>query len=260
MDNDPERWVAPDEEILYTITYENPGDQPVQEVRIDDTIPENVELIPDSVSSAGTNAPDINDNLDIITWEIGDLGAGETGEVSYRVKRRSPLASADTVLTITKSAPAQVDPGALITYELVVKNNLAGIPVQNLIISDTIPIYATNVTGPEEIVDGVAIWRVPELAGGTSVTKTMTVRAERTLVNSDYGAIAEDGRWRALGEEVIVTWVGNTDPGVGDGVVIPNNAQARWVYDEQEKRTFSNWVRNPSSNASYDLYLPIMQR
>lgn len=260
MNNEPERWVAPDEEILYTITYENPGDQPVEEVRIDDTIPEEAELIPDSVSNAGPNAPDINENLDIISWEVGELGAGEKGEVFYRVRRRSPLESADTVLTITKTAPEQVDQGALITYELAVKNNLAGIPVQNLVISDTIPIYATNVTGPDQIVDGVAIWSLPELAGGASVTKTMTVRSERTLVNSEYGVLADDGRYRAVGEEVIVTWVGNTDPGVGDGVVIPNNAQARWIFDGQEKRTFSNWVRNPSSNANYDVYLPITKR
>ncbi|MCB0045862.1 MAG: DUF11 domain-containing protein [Caldilineaceae bacterium] len=260
MDNSPKRWVAPDEAIEYTITYYNPGDTPVEDVYINDTIPQEADLVPDSVSSAGANAPEINAQLDVISWEVGEVGPGESGEVSYTIVRRQPLRSADTVLEITKSAPEQVQPGDSITYEIAVKYNLLGDSVANLIISDTIPIYATNVTGPDNTVNGVAEWLIPELAGGDTVTRTMTVRSERTLVNSEYSVITQDGRYQSSGEDVIITWVGNTDPGQGDGTVIPNNAQAQWVYAGQEKRTFSNWVRNPSSQANYDVYLPVMQR
>ncbi len=259
MNNDPQRWLAPGEEVTYIIEYENPGDQPVQNVTINDTLPDEVELVDGSVSNAGVNAPSINDELGVITWEVGDLEPGEGGQVSYRAARASAPVNPILPLTIGKRGPAQANPGELVTYTLTVTNSLTSVPFSNVMITDTVPANGEYVSGGQ-LENGIVRWTIPVLPGPSSTDVQFTVRANGTLVNHDYGVVANDGQRNVPGTQVVVTQVGDTDPGAGDGTVIPNNSQAVWAFEEADKRSFSNWVYNPDASANFDLYLPLIQR
>ncbi len=259
MNNDPQRWLAPGEEVTYIIEYENPGDQPVQNVTINDTLPDEVELVEGSVSNAGVNAPSINDELGVITWNVGDLEPGESGQVSYRAARVSPPVNPVLPLTIGKRGPARAEPGELVTYTLTVTNSLTGVPFSNVVITDTVPANGAYVSGGQ-LENGIVRWTIPVLPDRSSATVQFTVNANGTLVNHAYGAVANDGQWKAPGTQVVVTQVGDTDPGAGDGTVIPNNSQAVWAFEEADKRSFSNWVYNPDASGNFDLFLPLIQR
>lgn len=72
--------VTAGDRIKYTITINNVGNEPITNVEIKDTVPE------------GTTIYQINDNGEIslnerneITWEIDNIGAGETKKVSFEV-------------------------------------------------------------------------------------------------------------------------------------------------------------------------------
>lgn len=67
-------WVVPGEQLVYTLNYENAGNQPVDSVRMTDTFPSGVIVdaaSPPPQSLVGQEA----------AWDLGTLGVDETGQV-----------------------------------------------------------------------------------------------------------------------------------------------------------------------------------
>lgn len=96
LHNDPAGDIVLGETITYTIVYTN-GSTSVQDVRIHNTIPEGVELVPDSMSPGGRSTG--NRAGDTVVWVIGNLAAHATGAVSYRVQRPTLTPTATPTFT-----------------------------------------------------------------------------------------------------------------------------------------------------------------
>ena len=111
----PAAEAAPGETVIFTITYENTGDEAATNVVVNDPIPEGTAYIPGSATETGevtfsidggktykkpslltyevtnpdgskekrTASPEQYTN---IRWQLPEIPAGEKGEVSFRVK------------------------------------------------------------------------------------------------------------------------------------------------------------------------------
>lgn len=93
--------------------------------------------------------------------------------------------------SISKSAPAEVAPGEVFTYTLVVQNG-TGITPTTTTITDVVPSGAAFIAASDGGTEsgGVVGWTVGSLADGESVTRTFRVTATGThgveIENSDY--------------------------------------------------------------------------
>jgi thermitase len=97
-------------------------------------------------------------------------------------------------LAIAKAGPAWFEPAAPLTYTLSVVNG--GIQAASgLVITDALPAGASYLAASDGGVQagGVVSWTVGSLAIGQTVTRTLTVSATQTLVNSAYGAVCLEG-------------------------------------------------------------------
>jgi uncharacterized repeat protein (TIGR01451 family) len=260
LQNEPSHWVAPGEEITYKIAYHNANAQTLENVTIANLIPAHVELIPDSVQvdANGTYTYTGVHTGATILWSFDRLRSNARGEATYRVRRLLPTPPAvPRALTISKSAPEFVQPGALITYTLVVTNNTP-FSLTNLAIVDTIPEGATFVRalGNARVGEQVA-WDIPNLLGDRRITRQFVVRSDRTLVNSNYYVTSDEGP-TAKGRQVVVTYVNGTDPpSSGDGVAIFNpGVMATWEAESQTHMSRSN----PVSNPAFSNFLPVVAR
>lgn len=274
LQNEPKHWIAPGEEITYTISYHNDGALTVSDVQVVNTIPDHTELIPESVAAGATvSSPDAGSSL---SWRFDQLEAGERGDVSYRVRRitPTPVSSIPSALSIGIDGPARANPGDPIQYSLTITNEVP-IPLTNLVISNTLPFGASYVEGSGGTVYGRdVIWFVPEIApdnpGPPRVPSTVTVQyavtANQTLVNAEYrvqsfsspgGSPGPTG----IGRDFVITQIGDTPPaGPGDGVFIWNDdAALTWRHEGVNGSSVANPVRNPSI-ADNDMYLPIITR
>jgi uncharacterized repeat protein (TIGR01451 family) len=92
------------------------------------------------------------------------------------------------ILAISKSGPAQTEPGELINYTLTVANY--GIsPASNVVITDVVPVGATHVSGGALLPGNIVSWTGLNLpANGGTVQLSFAVAATRPLVNFAYGA------------------------------------------------------------------------
>ena len=109
-------------------------------------------------------------------------------------------------LTISKTAPAKVKPGELITYILTVANH-GSVTATNMLITDVIPSGANVVEPvPGGTVDlPVVIWAVDELApNDATVSVQFVVTTTQTITNSDYRVSSAEGI-SATGAEMVVT-------------------------------------------------------
>jgi len=93
--NDPWTEVQPGQEIRYTIYYRN-GSLPLTNFEIANAIPQNVVLVPGSISSGGVGAGGS------VRWTMGNLASSASGSVSYQV--RAPAATATHTPTPTRTA------------------------------------------------------------------------------------------------------------------------------------------------------------
>lgn len=77
---------SPGDELLYTIAITNGGGSPATQVVLTDEIPLHTSLVADSISTVGTVISE-----DPVKVEIGEIGAGETVTVSFRVAIDDPV-------------------------------------------------------------------------------------------------------------------------------------------------------------------------
>lgn len=256
--SEPPHWIAPGGEITYFITYQNGSAQALSNVTISNRIPAQVALIANSIrTSQGVSSTTGSQPGALITWEIGTVAGGTTGQVSYQVQRPlPPTPSVPPALTLNGEAPNTVNKGSQITYNFTLANHSPA-PLSNLLLTDTLPVGATYVSGGDgPPTNNIVRWSVPTLPADSSLTLQLVVTAEASLVNSDYRVTAQEGP-TARGRTTLVTLVDGQPPFYGDGVIIVNNgATITWTNQGQTTTAETRTVYNPS----FSLYLPLVQR
>ncbi|MEZ4659542.1 MAG: hypothetical protein R2911_18435 [Caldilineaceae bacterium] len=249
LDNAPAHWVAPGEEIKYTIRYENNTNEGVSNVTLENGIPENTELVDNSLQPIGTVVA--ASGTSAVSWTLNNVGAGDSGQVSFTVRRLlpTPVSSVPSALSIALSGPTSVRDGETIRYRLTVTNEVP-IELKNIVVTNELPYgadYVANSGG--ELVDGnIVQWTLSSMPadapGPPRIPSTATfeyaVTAPHTLVNSHFRVVADPPSGSGpgpvgLGRNMLVTKVGNTDPeGPGDGIIIINEgATISWQYNDQ---------------------------
>ncbi len=108
--HNPTGAVAPGGTITYTLSYSNPGTQGVAGVEVNDTIPTGTNLVAGSIG-ANPPLPFTNQIGSDIIWNVGYLGPGASGSVSFAVK--SPGCSQGPVTNIAKET--DLDGGDLLS-------------------------------------------------------------------------------------------------------------------------------------------------
>ena len=71
---------VPGSEVVYLLRYGNLGDQAASSVVLTDAIPANTALVAGSITGGGTESGGV------ITWSLGDLAVGASGQVSFTVR------------------------------------------------------------------------------------------------------------------------------------------------------------------------------
>lgn len=258
IQNLPRHWVAPGSEVAYTVTYQNQAPTQLTNVVITNRIPNFVELVEGSLSaSQGSFSATGNKAGDLITWQVGAVAAGASGEVSYRARRPLPPTPAvPPALTVNIEAPATVNKGSQATYHFTLTNN-APTALSNLVITNTLPYGALYVSGGDGApVNNVVRWSLPALAADSSAVVELVVRATQSLVNYDYRVTSQEGP-TARGRTTAVTLVDGLPPLYGDGIVITNDgARVTWNGAGGSNALISRAVSNPAFNA----YLPLVRR
>ncbi|MEZ4683940.1 MAG: hypothetical protein R2932_57995 [Caldilineaceae bacterium] len=256
LQNDPISWIGPGDTVTYKVDYRNTGSNTLDDVRIINSVPADATLVQDSVrSSAGTftiigTAPNL-----AIEWQVGDVNPGGSGEVAYAVQRPiPPTPVVPLALDIDLRAPSKATANQQINYTLEVINR-APIALNNLLITDTMPVGATYLSGGDSVTpDGVVQWSIPTLAADSQTTVQYSVIAHTSLVNYDYRASTSEGV-RARGRTVAVTTVNGQRPMSGDEYILINTgAVATWGVLGQTESS-SNLVYNPQ----YRVYLSTVQ-
>lgn len=258
MFNDPQGWAPPNGAITYTIQYKNPGVESVADVEIKSWIPENTELISGSISAGSSDALTTTGFQpgSQITWRFNEIQAGATDIVSYQVLRPlQPTSSGDPV-SVSKTGPAAVAPGAPITYTLTVTNHWAE-SFNNLIVEDRLPRRANYVSGGDLEDDGYVHWMIPNLPALGVTNVQFVVTANESLINSEYRVRFKNFP-DVIGRDIVITRVGDTPlPPEGDGTIITSEpAEAVWRFNNQQESSASNTVSNPS----FSIYLPTISR
>lgn len=272
IDNDPAHWLAPGDEVTYTLHYLNSGEVAVEDLTVSNVIPENAELVPESVAAGATVEGSTAGSA--LSWNVEELDVDEQGAFSYRVRRivPTPSASIPSALRIALDGPEQVEPGEPIQFTLTITNEVP-ISLNDVVVTNTLPDGARYVEGSGGTLNGRVIsWLIPEMApdipGPPRIPSTVSVqyvvRADQTIVNHDYRVTSQTTSGpgpTGVGKEILVTHVGDTPPvGLGDGVVILNDsATISWEYQGATGMTAAAPVRNPALQDNRT-YLPLVLR
>lgn len=258
LESNPQHWIAPGQEVDYLITYQNKAPTQVTDVVITNRIPNAVELVAGSIrTTQGISTTTGNNAGDLISWQLGTVGSGVTGQVSYRVRRLVPPTPAvPPALTIDIEAPTAVNQGSQVTYNFTIANHSPA-TLSNLVITDTLPVGAQYVSGGDSAPqNGVVRWSLPTLAADSTAAVQLVVSAQASLVNYDYRVTSKEGP-TARGRVTAVTLVDGQAPVYGDGVTLMNEgARITWKSGGQTGTAQSRNVSNPAFN----LYLPILRK
>lgn len=168
---------------------------------------------------------------------VGDTYAVLRGALAYDFSEYKimPRTADDVVgyqLALNKTAPANVDPGALYTYTLTVEN-YTGADLTDVVLTDTVPTNATFAYALDSGVqnDNVISWTTGTLDNLTSFTVQFAVTAttDNVLIwNNDYAVDASNYPTPTTGAPVM-TLVGDElsiHHIQGDGLVTPLEGQA----------------------------------
>ncbi len=195
----------PDDQVVYTLFYENTGTGDATNVVVKDTIPSEV----DFVSSTPTYD---SQSGNVYTWNVGDVGAGENGTITITVKVKAytpdktvitnyvtldyddangnPIPqesdSVDVtitapVMTISKTADvSEADPGDEITYTITYTNSGTGLAT-DVVVTDTIPADTTFVSSTptyDSQSGNTYTWNVGDVSAGSSGIITVVVKVK----------------------------------------------------------------------------------
>ena len=261
LENNPKHWVAPGEIITYTFSYRNNGPATISNAIIQDAIPANTEILPESVIPTG--AINVADEQEIVTWNLGELAADTGDTVSYQVRRvtPTPISSVPGPLGITIFGPTSGSSGEKLDYRIEVTNRV-NIELTEIEIRAAVPAGATFVEGSSgtngSLENGVIKWNFASIQGDSVNSVHFSLISNSTLVQSNYEVKTAAGQ-RGIGSKVLVTVIDNLPPpATGDGVMIINDgASITWQIGDISGETKANSVRNP---ALQNIYLPLAAR
>ncbi len=138
------------------------------------------------------------------------------GTFEIKPRRQSDLALRRSAPSITKSAPANVAPGATFTYTISVENML-GRELTGLVITDTVPADLSGITPLDGgmYANGTITWTVASLADQGSVdvrfSATAPITAGTLIVNEKYAMTAAEWVTPTFGAP-LYTMVGDFTP------------------------------------------------
>jgi len=277
--NTPTGFVAPSQEIEYTVRYQNRPFFDLANVSVAATVPVGAKLVP---NSQGTGA--VSDNGNQITWNINPLGKDATGAFSYRVRRDHPVdtissrPSITSALGITKTGPLLAEVGKPFTYTLAVTTTIHF--NHALVVMDTLPdgvdfvTATTNAGGVPQLLPGNFVsvtFANPDFQPGQTVTVALQVMPTQAgvLENGHYAVLGGHDPTLPLSRTSGDVIFYNADglmrvmtvalPPGGDGSkIVHMPMQANWTYQSSSGTAMSNWISNPHNNLN--LRLPLIFR
>jgi len=201
--------VVPGGTLTYNIHYENKGNAPAGNVRIQDNLPLGTALQAGSITGGGSISGQT------ITWNLGTVSPGASGDVGFKVIVSPLSANGQTVqntsvilsnelgvissntitntvsttsalpsLSIVKTdSPDPVYVNNPVIYTIAVTND-GSAALTDLIIKDPVPANTTFISadGTGTLSGSMVIWNIPSLAAGTTQTVNMTVQVNADVV------------------------------------------------------------------------------
>jgi len=192
--------------ITYTVQYANTGNADATGVVLSDTLPASTTFV--SASNGGTAA------ASIVTWAIGSLAAGVSGQAQLVVRVNSPLANGTIITNGTYSidsaqtnpvsgaavtttvasspvlaasmtgSPDPVNAGSNITYTISY-SNAGNANATTTVLTDALPVNTTFVsaTGGGVLSGGTVSWSLGTLNAGATGSQQLVVRVASPLPN-----------------------------------------------------------------------------
>jgi uncharacterized repeat protein (TIGR01451 family) len=207
--------IFPGETITYTIniTHVNPS-EPTTNVVLTDTLPAGTTFI--------SADPEPTFDGSTVRWDFPSMEPDETRSVTlvvqalptargsivnedYGVKSDNALPVMGEPVSVniialdqmlSKTAPATVAPGEILTYTLTVTNPYSNLEIHNIILTDTIPTNTTFITATQTFtLSGSTVrWDFPSLGTSDQQEVFLAVRAPSNgnIINSTYSAVADE--------------------------------------------------------------------
>ena len=188
------------ETVTYTLTAVNDGPSPAAAVTLVDSLPAGLTFV--SASDGGTASGGV------VTWSLGDVASGSSVPRTVTVRAATAGAQVDVArvtsvtadpdtsdqratftttvaepppmadLSVEKSGPATATVGESVTYTLTAANGGPS-PAAAVTLVDSLPAGLTFVSASDggTASGGVVTWSLGDVASGSSVPRTVTVRA-----------------------------------------------------------------------------------
>lgn len=210
--------------VVYTLTITNTGNAAATNLTVRNWLPTGATYVSGGTYSAG-----------VVSWNIANLAAGNSTSVQYTVNGNQTLfnnrfgvtsnevsangsGAVETVflvpvLGISKSGPTSANPGDLITYTLTIINSGTAL-ANNLVISDTVPVGASYISGGNYS-GGVVTWNAATLAAQGQLQVQFVVTATQTIINDTFSVTADEAS--ATGTSSVTTTILNP----ADSIYLP---------------------------------------